>query len=74
VASRVKNFDLQGHLPDRMGGTAEAGVIEADAMFDAVEDALGHLTSLDVVLGDLFDGAVHGQVVLAGGDDQVYPL
>ena len=54
-----------------MGRTTQARIVSADAVLDAVENAFAHAIAVDVMLGNLLDGAVHGQVVLAGGDDQV---
>ena len=41
------------------------------AGLDAVEQGFGDGGALDVVAGDLGDGLVHGEVVLAGSDDEV---
>ena len=62
---------MQRHLPGGVRRTAQARVEGADAGLDAVEHGLGDLGAVDVVLGDLRDGPVHRQVVLAGGDDEV---
>jgi len=60
---------MQRHLPCGVGGAGEAGVVAADSGFDAVEEAFGDVFAVDVVFGDLGNGFVHGQVVLACGDD-----
>ena len=52
----------------------QAGVVAADGGLDAVEHPLGQLVAADVVPGDLEHAAVHGQVVVPGGDHQVDPL
>ncbi|MEY3254645.1 MAG: hypothetical protein RJA01_651 [Actinomycetota bacterium] len=65
---------MEGHLSGGVGGAGEAGVVAADSGFDAVEETFGDIFAVDVVFGDLGDGFVHGQVVLARGDDQVHLL
>ena len=40
-------------------------------MLNAVEQAFTEFVAADIGLGDLAHGAVHGQVILAGRDDQV---
>ena len=58
-----------------MGGAGEAGIEAADARLDPVEQGLRdggrHRIGQDLPR-DLQHGAVHGQVVLARGDDQVH--
>jgi hypothetical protein len=71
--------NTERYLASRMGATAEAGIEAADARLDPVEQGLGDLGALgqrrsaDVVAGDLGHGAVHRQVVLPCGDDQIHP-
>ena len=54
-----------------MRRTTEARIEGADAGFDAIEHSFAQPRSIDELLGDLQDGAVHREVVLSGGDDQV---
>ena len=61
----------QRHLADGVRRAAQARVEGADAGLQRGSGPLGDLRPADVVLGDLRDGAVHRQVVLARGDDQV---
>src|ERR1035441_1012759 len=70
----VADVDLEWHLPDGVGGTAEARVVAADHRLHTVEHPLLDLIALDVVPGRLEDAPVHRQVVVAGGDDQVCSL
>ena len=56
-----------------MGGTAQAGIEGTDHSLDAVQNAVGELAILDVVGCGLGNAAVHGVVVLPGGDHQVGP-
>src|ERR1039458_3066393 len=70
----VADVDLEWHLPDGVGGTAEARVVAADHRLHTVEHPLLDLIALDVVPGRLEDAPVHRQVVVAGGDDPVGPL
>ena len=60
-----------------MGAAGEAGVEAADARLDPVEQGLRNLHPRrhrigDVGPGDLMHGAIHRQVVLTGGDDQIH--
>ena len=41
---------VERHLPHGVRGATEAGIVEADAVLDAVEDALLELRPLNVVL------------------------
>ena len=63
----------QRHLADGVGRAAQARVVGAHHRRDAVEHAFLQLVAVDEVLGHLLDAAVDGQVVVAGGDDQVGP-
>ena len=71
LAVRGEQLDVQRHLAGGVRRATQARIEGADAGLDAVQNALRDLRPLDVVPGDLRDGAVHRQVVLAGGDDQV---
>jgi hypothetical protein len=62
---------VQRHLADGVRRAAQARVVAADAVLDAVEHRFGNLRCRDVMPRDLRDGLVHRQVVLAGGDDEV---
>ena len=59
-----------GILPTA-GRAAQARVKEPDAVFDAVQHAFTQSITIDISVGRLLHGAVHRQVVLAGGDDHV---
>ena len=45
LARGVVDLDDQGHLPEGVGGATEAGIIGADAVLDAVENALAELVA-----------------------------
>jgi len=62
---------VQRHLADGMRRAAQARVVAADGGFDAVEHAFLQFVPFDVFFGDGEDGAVHSQVVVPGGDNQV---
>src|SRR5579871_907924 len=71
---RVEQLNMQRHLAGSVCGTAEAGIERPNAGFETVEDSFGNLRPLNVVAGNLKDGAIHRQVVLPGGNEQVYLL
>ena len=71
LAVGSSQLHLQRHAAGLVGGAAQAGVVGADAVLDPVEQPLVELVAGEEALGQLLDGAVHRQVVLAGGDDQV---
>ena len=56
-----------------MRGAAQARIVAADDRFDTVEHAFLQLLAFDELLRHLEDAAVHRQVVVPGGDDQVGP-
>ena len=58
---RRDELDVQGHLPHGVGGAAQARVVAADAMLDAVEHGLGDLVAAHVTSRDLGDGLVQSQ-------------
>ena len=62
---------MQRHLADGVGRATQAGVVTADAVLNAVEHRLGNFGAVNIMFRDLRHGAVHGQVVLAGGDDEI---
>ena len=62
---------MQRHLADGVRRATQARVVTADAVFNAVEHRFGDVVAADVMPGDLRDGLVHRQIVLAGGDDEV---
>src|SRR5262245_24271912 len=74
VAFGAEKLHAQRHLADRVRRATQTGIEGADAGFEAIEDTLGNLWSLDRVAGDLQHSAIHRQVVLAGGDEQVHFL
>jgi hypothetical protein len=77
--ARIQQRNPQRHLASRMGAAAKAGIEAADARLHPVEQGLGDLgtfskrRSADVVAGDLGHGAVHRQVALPRGNDQIHP-
>ena len=62
---------MQRHLADGVGRAAQARIVTADAVLDAVEHRFGNVLAADIMPRDLRDGLVHRQVVLAGGDDEI---
>lgn len=70
-AGGVVDGDFHGHFAEGVGGAGEAGVVGSDGGFDAVEGAFGYFGAFDVVFGDFFDGAAHGVVVVARGDEEI---
>src|ERR1022692_5286604 len=54
-----------------MSRAAKARIEGADARFQAVQDRFLDLGALHIMLGDLRYGAIHGQAVLPGGDDEI---
>ena len=71
MTAGVHQFHADRHLADGVSRTREARVIAADRGFDTVKHALLQLIGMDVLLRDGFHRAVHRQVVVAGGDDEV---
>ena len=68
----IKHLDVQRHLADRMGRTAQAWIVEPDPVFDTVHHAFGDLgLAGHIRLGDLLNGLIDCPVVVAGGDDQI---
>src|SRR5579863_1544193 len=65
--------DFERHLAGGVRGAAQAWVEGAHHRFHAVENALSELAALDVTACGLQYAAVHGVVVLPGGNDQVGP-
>ena len=57
-----------------MGGTGQTGIIGADNRLNPVEQAFVKGVAVNVVLCRLQDALVHGQIVVAGGNNQVGPL
>ena len=55
-----------------MRGTAQAGIVQPDPVLDAVTQPFGDLVPTHVRFGDLSDGLVHGQVVVARGHQQIH--
>ena len=77
-AGRIHQLNPQRHLAGRVGGAGETGIEAADPRLHPVEQGLGDLGARghrggNKFAGDLGHGAVHGQVVLARGDDQIHP-
>ena len=69
--SGADQLNVQGHLSDGMSRATQARIVTADAMFHPVEQRFGNDIPAHVMARDLRHGLVHGQVVLAGGNDQV---
>ena len=59
------------HLPYGVGGATETGIIQPDAMFNPVENALADSTVFYAFNGDLVNGFVHCQLVLPRGNNKV---
>jgi hypothetical protein len=74
VTVAADQLNLERHLPNGVGRATQARVEGANAMLDPVENAFAKAPILDIGISDLADCAVHGQVVLAGRNDQIYLL
>ncbi len=67
----VPDFELKGHLPHSVGGAGEARIVAPDHVLHAVQSPFPHIRSLDVLPGDLVHSPVHGEVIVAGGHNEV---
>ena len=68
---RLNELNVQGHLAAGVGRTTQARVEATDASFYAVEHRFGNVLPANVMARNLGDRLVHGQVVLAGGNDKI---
>ena len=69
-ALRAYQLDPQRHLPPRVRGATQAGIIAANHRFHAVEHAGSEAAAMYEVFGHLQHAAVHGQIVVTRRDDE----
>ena len=67
----VHQLNVHRHLAHGVGGAAQAGIVAADERLDAIEHAFLEFLRLDVFPRNGLHTAVHRQVVVAGGNNQV---
>src|SRR5579864_7191017 len=72
-AGRIEQLNSDGDGSVGVGRATEAGIVGADYGGNVVQHAFGEFRAVDVVFGDLLDAASDGEIVVAGGDDQVGP-
>ena len=70
---RTEQLDPQRHLSKRMGRTTQARIVAADHRLHPVQHPRRQAVPVHIMLGHLQHAAVHRQIVLPGGDNQVHP-
>src|SRR4029077_12331659 len=71
---RTEELDMQGHTAKSMSGAAQTRVIAANDRLDTVEHVFLQAGTFHIMLRDLTDTQVHGQAIVASGNDHVHPF
>jgi hypothetical protein len=70
---RAQQENAQGDLADGVGGATQTGIVGAHHGGNAIQHAFLKLVAIDEMLADLLNAASDGEIVVAGGDDEIGP-
>lgn len=72
LAACAAEFDDQGHRPNSVSRTGQAWVEASNGGLDAIQHSFLNVPCRNKLPRGLLDGAVHGQVILSGGDEEIH--
>ena len=65
---------MKRHLPYGVGRTREAGIEAADTGLDTIQNSFGDFIAVDIPRRELTHSAVHSEIILSCGDNEIYFL